>query len=304
MRRLLSLLMFCAVPAAADVPRVATDIAPIHGLVSRVMEGVGTPTLVVPAGASPHDHAMRPSEARGLGQADLVVWVGHGLTPWLEGPIDSLSGSAQVIELMDVPGAKLLEMREGGVFEGHDHGHDHGHGHEGKEATDPHLWLDPVNAQLWLGVIAQELGTLDAENADTYQSNARAGVAEIEAASVQIADALAPLKDRRFVVLHDGFHYFEARFGIEATAAVSASDADAPGAARVSDLREHLREAGIDCAFSEPQMDARLLATVTEGLSVKSGVIDPLGADIPLGAGHYTALLMSISASLHDCLTP
>ena len=80
MQKLLSLPFFLAASTAlADVPQVATDIAPVHGLVSRVMQGVGTPELIVPAGATPHDFALRPSQARALQNADLVVWMGPAL---------------------------------------------------------------------------------------------------------------------------------------------------------------------------------------------------------------------------------
>lgn len=52
--------------AYADVPNVAVDIAPVHSLVARVMEGVGTPTLIIPAGASPHQYSLRASETSAL----------------------------------------------------------------------------------------------------------------------------------------------------------------------------------------------------------------------------------------------
>jgi zinc transport system substrate-binding protein len=67
-----------AAPAAADVPRVAADIAPIHSLAAMVMGDLGEPALIVRPGASPHGYAMRPSEAGALQEADLVVWVGGG----------------------------------------------------------------------------------------------------------------------------------------------------------------------------------------------------------------------------------
>ena len=72
--------------AMADVPDVAVDIAPVHSLVARVMEGVGTPDLIVAPGASPHEYSLRPSEAAALQEAELVFWVGPGLTPWLAMP--------------------------------------------------------------------------------------------------------------------------------------------------------------------------------------------------------------------------
>ena len=69
--------VFGAGMALAEVPRVAVDIAPVHGLVARVMQGVGEPDLVVPPGASPHGYAMRPSEALALDRADAVFWIGE-----------------------------------------------------------------------------------------------------------------------------------------------------------------------------------------------------------------------------------
>ncbi|MFS4583551.1 zinc ABC transporter substrate-binding protein [Phaeobacter sp. C3_T13_0] len=114
-----------ATGAFAQVPEVAADIAPVHGLVARVMQGVGTPELVVPRGASPHSHAMRPSEARALDQADLVFWIGSRLTPWLEGPIDSLASDAKVISLLEADGTRTLTVRDTAQFgRGHDDDHD------------------------------------------------------------------------------------------------------------------------------------------------------------------------------------
>jgi len=76
--------------AMADVPNVAADIAPVHSLVARVMQGVGAPSLIVAPGASPHEYSLRPSEAAALQEADLVFWVSPDLTPWLGDAIETL----------------------------------------------------------------------------------------------------------------------------------------------------------------------------------------------------------------------
>ncbi|UWQ56445.1 zinc ABC transporter substrate-binding protein (plasmid) [Leisingera caerulea] len=115
--------------AWAEVPQVAADITPVHGLVARVMQGLGEPALVVPPGASPHGYAMRPSEARALDQADLVFWMGGPLTPWLEGPLEELAGDAHRVELLEAEGTEVLAFRKGARFEVHTHDEDHG-GHE------------------------------------------------------------------------------------------------------------------------------------------------------------------------------
>ncbi|WP_282093094.1 zinc ABC transporter substrate-binding protein [Epibacterium ulvae] len=129
----------------ADVPRVATDIAPIHGLVSQVMKDLGEPDLIIRPGASPHSYALRPSEARALSQADLVVWIGEGLAPWLEPSIEQLATNAHVLELLALPSTTILPYREGATFETHDHDEhdahdDHGHDedHKDHEGHDEH----------------------------------------------------------------------------------------------------------------------------------------------------------------------
>ena len=258
------------------------------------MDSVGTPELIIPVNASPHGYTMRPSEARNLAQADLVIWVGPALTPWLSGPVETLA---------NVPGIIALSFREGEAFEGHDHGDDHNgdvhdgddHADEGDHAEaepiDPHLWLDPGN------------GAQDPENAQLYLDNAKRGQTAIALQEKAIATQHAPLKGAPFIVLHDGFHYFESHSGLEAVASVSTGDAANLGAARIRSRRDHLSDSGVVCAFSEPQIDTSLLDAVTDGLDVKGGILDPLGANLPLGPGQYPALLAGMADSMQACLS-
>ena len=125
--------------AMAEVPRVAVDIAPVHSLVARVMEGVGTPELIVPAGASPHEYSLRPSEAAALQEADLVFWMGADLSPWMDSAIDTLTGDAEVTALLEADETMLLEFREDALFEAHSHGEDaHDHGHDDHAEAGAH----------------------------------------------------------------------------------------------------------------------------------------------------------------------
>ena len=118
---LTSALMFGTSTAFADVPKVAADIAPVHSLVARVMNGVGKPELMIPAGASPHDYQLRPSEAKSIQDANLIFWMGEDLTPWLEKALSSLADGTPTSTLLEVDGIKLLDFREGALFEAHDH---------------------------------------------------------------------------------------------------------------------------------------------------------------------------------------
>lgn len=111
--------------AVADVPNVAVDIAPVHSLVARVMEGVGEPSLILPPGASPHEYSLRPSEAAALQEADIVIWMGEDLAPWMEGAIGTLAAEAAIMTLLEADETTLLDFREGTMFEAHEHGDEH-----------------------------------------------------------------------------------------------------------------------------------------------------------------------------------
>lgn len=143
-RKLLTLSLTAALmggTAFADVPRVAVDIAPVHSLVARVMDGVGAPDLIVQPGASPHEYSLRPSEAAALQDADLVFWIGADLTPWLSDTIETLAPDAAVTALLESDGTIELEFREGALFEAHDHdehGDEDGHDDHADKAHDDH----------------------------------------------------------------------------------------------------------------------------------------------------------------------
>jgi zinc transport system substrate-binding protein len=302
-------LVLAAGLARAEPPRVVADIAPVHSLVARVMQGAGAPALLLPPGASPHAHALRPADAQALAEADLVVWVGPQLTPWAEKPIAALA-RGRVVRLAEVPALVRLAPRQGVLFGAHDHAHgdDHDHGHDAAgapdraAAVDPHFWLDPVNAKYWLAEIAAALSAADPAGAALYQANAAAALDEIDALGAAIAARLVPLGGRPFVVFHDAYHYFEARFGVEALAALSLGDAVEPGAARVAAVRDVIRELGALCVFTEPQFPPRLAQVLVEGSAARIGTLDPIGTGLEPGPGLYPALLLGLADSLAACL--
>src|SRR6478736_1820591 len=103
---------FAEAGRTADAPVVVTSIKPIHALVSAIMQGVGTPELIVDGAASPHTYTMKPSNARALQNAKVVFWVGPGLEAFLEKPLEALSSGATVAELDRAPALTKLKFRE------------------------------------------------------------------------------------------------------------------------------------------------------------------------------------------------
>lgn len=302
-RKLLLLLALCWSLPVLSAPKVVVSILPLHSLVSGVMEGVGTPQLLIGANASPHDYALKPSDARALSEADLVVWVGENMETMLEQPLQALAGEARILELSTVKGMTLLPTRKGGAWEADEHvahgTHEKGHAHG---EMDSHLWLSPHNARVIVAAVAGQLSLIDAANAKTYQANAALLEQRIASLDKRLKAQLAGVSERPYIVFHDAYHYFEQAYNLHPAGAIAVSPNRRPGARRIIEIRRAIRDSGAACVFSEPQFRPAIVDVVLEGSGARHGVLDPLGSTLPAGKGQWFALMQGLADSLTECL--
>ncbi|MGE5475315.1 MAG: zinc ABC transporter substrate-binding protein [Bacteroidales bacterium] len=293
-----------ALPARAEAPKVMASVQPLHSLVAAVMKGVAEPGLVVSGAQSEHTYALRPSDARALQDARLVVMVDEGYETFLAKPLKARKGGVEVIAMADLAGVHTLPTRRGGTWEEDDHdahgGHDHG-GHD-HGAIDGHVWLDPANARVLVAAVAERLSALDPEHAAEYRANAAATDARLQALDGSLKARLAPVAGRPFVVFHDAYQYVEKRYGLAAAGSVTVDPDRPPSAKRLAALRDRLKAAGAACVFREPQFPAPVVATLAEASGARVGVLDPQGADIPPGPEQYFTLMTRLGDSLESCL--
>ncbi|ANB02468.1 zinc ABC transporter substrate-binding protein ZnuA [Ectothiorhodospira sp. BSL-9] len=321
---------------ASAAPQVVVSIPPIHNLVSGVMDGVGEPTLLVPAGASPHSYSMRPSDRRHMQSADVLVWVGPHLESFLERPIATLPDSVRKVTLLKDVDLTVHSGREGGVWEAHRHDHDHnhdenhahghddhdqhkhthgddghhdehghaegGHDHSHDHHVDAHIWLSPDNAAAIVRHVADVMAEADPDNAGRYEENRDRMLSRLEALDDELKSRLAAVSDRPFIVFHDAYQYFEKHYGLTPAGSITVDPSRSPGAQRVRALRERIRESDAICVFTEPQFRPAIVETLTEGTGARVGELDPLGAELPAGEESYYQLLENLADSLVDCL--
>ncbi len=292
--------------SAMAAPNVVASIKPVHSLVAAVMAGVGEPTLIVKGSASPHTYALKPSDAGALEAADIVFWTGHGMELFLGEALETLATKAKVVELADAPGIELLPVREGGAFEPHSDGdeaeHDHAHEEHEHGEGDMHFWLDPENAKLMVTQITTTLAEADPENATAYQANAEAELVKLDTLEAELAATLAPVADKPFIVFHDAYQYFEARFGLNLAGSVTVTPDVMPGAARIDELKAKVATLGATCVFAEPNFEPTIISAISEGTAAKASVLDPEGGALTEGPDLYPELLRGLAASLVDCL--
>ena len=283
---------------AAGAAKVATSTAPVHALVAGVMDGVGTPTLIGGRG-SPHLNQLRPSEVAALREAEVVIWVGPALESFLARPLASLDPSTRVVTLSELSGMKRLPARDGGIWPAnvsHDDGAD-GNG------TDPHLWLDPENARRIVAVAEEALAAADPANRARYAANAAGLAARIAALDHELENMLAPVRGAAYVVLHDAYQYFEARYGLGAVGAITVSPDRMPSAKSLTALRARLVEGDAHCVFGERGVRAPLVATLVAGTGAGEGTLDPIG-EAGTGADGWFTMMRANAAALVRCLAP
>jgi zinc transport system substrate-binding protein len=283
---------------AQAAPKAVTSVVPLHSLVSSVMEGVGTPELLMQGQNSEHNASFTPQQIADMAHADVVFMIGNNL----ETKLGEISGTETVagktfIKMNEIQGINLHAIREGGTWEP-----DADEPPSTGVSADPHMWLDPENAKLMVKTIATSLGNTDPTNAKIYDANAQKTLEGLDQLEAELKTQLAPLAHKPFIVFHDAYQYFERRFGVTAVGSISNFSATPPSAQRLEEIHNKINSSNATCVFREPQFTDAAVQTVIEDTKAKSSVLDPIGADLKPGPEAYGELLREIAKKLSECL--
>lgn len=291
-------LLFTSAMAQADI-QVLSSIKPLALIAAEVVGDKGEAVTLLPVAASPHDYPLKVSDIRRLREADLVLWVGKELEGFLYRPLANVDRNKQmaVFDLKSLYWPKAVEGddHDHDDHHHHDHGHDHHHHHDGK---DPHLWLDPRNAGVIATELAARLAVIDPQNASVFAENARRFAAKIEKIDSALQKQLQPVRNKGFAVYHEGYQHFVDRYQLLQVGYVTYSPEQRPGAKHLYQLRQKLQGEAV-CLFTEPYYDQRIARELGQELSLKIGVLDPIGGDNVVS---YQQLIENMAKDFSACL--
>lgn len=297
-----------AIPKTPPPPNVVVTIRPVHSLAVAIMEGIATPKLLLFSAASAHSYALRPSDGQTLSSATMVVRVSKNLEVFLDRPLQTLADKAVIVSLEDAPGLMLLPIRRSATFSdahAHDHGGErHSHVHDkGKDsaASDVHFWLHVPNAIKITDYLALKLAEIDPKNSGQYRANAESLKAKLAALHIELHEKLKPLKGKSFIVFHDVMQYFENLYGLSVAGSTTVSPERQPGARRLGQIRNKIKELRAVCVLAEPQFPPKLVATLVDGTSARTGTFDEIGVETPPGRDHYFAFMRKNADDLIAC---
>ena len=265
--------------AAADYTVIATTSV-FADLAQLALGNNVTIETIVPAGVDVHTFEPSPADAQKLAGADLIVMNGLGLDEWALSLLEAAGKSEEdVLELaegIDESNAWVyLEGEEHDEEEGEEHSEEEGeeHGHGG---TDPHIWLDPKGAAIYVDRIAARVAADLPERAAEIESARDAGLAEIAALDEELRVGFAAVEAsaRKIVTFHDAFGYFARAYEIEIVGVAVEAPGQEPSAKEIAALIDAIKAAGVTSVFSEAQFPSKVLdqvaaetgATVLENL--------------------------------------
>lgn len=269
MRHFLRLLALSVLLAAGTAHAGRIAVVASFSILADLVAQVGGERISVHSLVGPdqdaHGFQARPSDARRIGAARLVVANGLGFDGWIERLARSAGHPRPV--LIASRGIRELERPHS-----HDHAHGAAHGHAPHDA-DPHAWQDVANVIVYVRNIAEGLAAADPDGAEIYRANAAHYTAELERLDAEIRAAFAalPAERRKLITSHDAFAYFGRAYGVRFLAAQGAASEAEPSAGGIARLIRQIRTEKVPAAFLENVIDQRLVERIRSESGARLG---------------------------------
>ncbi|MGC0839794.1 zinc ABC transporter substrate-binding protein ZnuA [Pantoea agglomerans] len=289
-------------PAQANV---VASLKPIGFIAAAIADGVTPVDVLLPDGASEHDYSLRPSDAKRLKNADLVVWVGPEMEAFMAKSAAELPAQKN-LAMVNIDGVKPLLISGGEDEDEHtaekseEHDADAHHHHHGE--FNMHLWLSPEIARKTAVAIHGKLLELMPQDKAKLDANLQQFEVALADTDKRVSAQLAPVRNKGYFVFHDAYTYFEKQYGLSPTGHFTVNPEIQPGAQRLHQIRTQLVEQKAVCVFAEPQFRPAVIDAVARGTQVRKGTLDPLGTDISLAKDSYVKFLSQLSSQYESCL--
>jgi zinc transport system substrate-binding protein len=218
---------------------VVSSIFPIHEFVKKVGGDMIESSLIIPAGIEPHDFDPTISQIQTISSADVLVYNGLGIENWL-----TKIESAHKIDASNGLNASYSDKRN--------------------MTMDPHVWMDPLLAKKQVENIRDGLILIDPNNKDTYNSNAKSFLADLDELDKTIRTQFESCKKKDFISFHNSFSYFAKRYGLTQHSISESGPEAEVTSARLAEIINVAKNLNLDVIYSEELMDPRYALVIAQ----------------------------------------
>ena len=218
---------------------VISSILPIDEFVKKVGGEMIESSLIIPAGIEPHEFDPTINQIQTISSAEVLVYNGLGIENWLT-KIDP----PHKIDASNGLNASYSDRRN--------------------MTLDPHVWLDPMLAKKQVENIRNGLISIDPSNKDTYNSNAKSFLAELDELDRSIRSELESCKKKDFISFHNSFSYFAKRYGLTQHSISESGPEAEVTPARLAEVINVAKNLGINVIYTEELMDPRYAQVIAQ----------------------------------------
>lgn len=278
-------------PVVATLPVLADFVRAVgreHVRVQSLISGL----------ESEHTYTPKPSDIEAVRRAAVLVKVGLGLEVWVNGLIRN-ADNPRLIVIDTSQGIAL--MRGDDV---HAHGGDNGNlprAEERRSGGNPHVWLDPENAETMVRHITDGLIKADPARRKTYLENQAAYLKQLDELKRTLVAQFASIPNRKIITHHAAWPYFARRFDLRIRGEIFTQIGSEPSAKRIAELVRLIKKEDIRVIVSEPQLSPKIPEALSQETGAKVVVLTPLPGALP-GTDDYLSMMRYNAVTLLEAL--
>ena len=292
-RLLLSFILLLTIKSvgAQSTLDVVVSIKPIHSITTMLMDGIAMPKLLLNSSNSAHTFHLKPSQIKMLSNADLVITISDDFEIGLRKALKNIN-KASHLSIINLDQLKIHNSRGEEIY-GLNEEHN---------KFDLHLWLDVNNMQLIAKHISTLLIELDPVNASRYSENFLKVHSELNKLKIELQQQLAPFSSTQYAIFADILQYFEDSLQLSKPVIISPFHGARLSIKRTIEAKKIIKDLNIKCLLYDPEIKAKQVQVLSEGLNLKVYKIDILGNEFAPGQGLYFNLMKKTSSQLSLCL--
>ena len=276
---------------AQSTPIIVVSIKPIHSIVTKIMDGVTKPELLLDANNSAHTFHLKPSQIKMVSNADLVIVISENFELGLRKALKNINEDSHL---------KISELDQ--LIIHNSRGEEIYNKNEVSNKFDFHLWLDVNNMQLIATYISNIIIELDPKNEHIYAENLKEVNLELDELKEQLKQQLAPFSSIPFAIYSDTLQYFEKSLELQRPVIITPFHGAGLSIKRTLEAKRKIKDLNISCLIYDTEVKAKQLRVLSEGLNLKSFKIDILGNEFAPGPDQYFNLMKKTSSQLALCL--
>ncbi len=243
------------------------QIGGLHVRVSSLLSGT----------ENEHTYSPRPSDLVAVRKARVFIEIGMGLEVWVGALVRNAGNGNLLVVTTSENVARVVDPATEPNAQSHG-------------GDNPHIWLDPENAKLMVGRIAEAFAQADSAHAGEYRANRDRYVQQVDALAAELTRELQRVADRRIIVHHPAWPYFARRFGFDIAGEIITQSGAEPSARRMQALARRIREEHIRAIVSEPQLNQKLPRILAQESGARLVVLTAMPGGVP-GTGTYLDML-------------